>query len=182
GTIPAYSNYATTVAGYIVQRVSGENFDDYVDNHFFKPLGMKQATFRQPLPESLKPFMSTGYGRASEKPKGFEHVEVAPAGSLSASADAMAHWMIMHLQNGKYGDAQILKPETAIAMHSRQKGWPDAINAMCLGFYEQTANGHRAIGHGGDTEAFHSNMHLLLAEGVGLFVSYNSAGAPGKGD
>jgi CubicO group peptidase (beta-lactamase class C family) len=182
GTISAYSNYATTVAAYIVQRVSGENFDDYLDNHIFKPLAMKQATFRQPLPESLKPFMSTGYGRASEKPKGFEWVEVAPAGSASISADAMTHWMIAHLQNGKYGDAQILKPETAIAMHARQKGWPDGINAMCLGFYEQTANGHRTIGHGGDTEAFHSNMHLMLAENVGLFVSYNSAGAPGKGD
>lgn len=182
GTISAYSNYATTVAAYIVQRVSGENFDDYLDNHIFKPLGMKQATFRQPLPENLKPYMSTGYGRGSEKAKGFEWVEVAPAGSASISADAMAHWMIAHLQNGKYGDAQILKPETAIAMHSRQKGWPDGINAMCLGFYEQTANGRRAIGHGGDTVAFHSNMHLLLNEGVGLFVSYNSGGAPGKGD
>jgi len=182
GTISAYSNYATTVAAYIVQRVSGENFDDYLDNHIFKPLAMKQATFRQPLPENLKPYMSSGYGRGSEKAKGFEWVEVAPAGSASISADAMTHWMIAHLQNGKYGDTQILKPETTIAMHSRQKGWPDGINAMCLGFYEQTANGHRAIGHGGDTEAFHSNMHLLLSEGVGLFVSYNSAGAPGKGD
>jgi CubicO group peptidase (beta-lactamase class C family) len=182
GTIPAYSNYATTVAAYVVQRVSGENFDDYLDNHFFKPLGMTRATFRQPLPDSLKQYMSTGYGRASEKPKDFEWVEVAPAGSLSASAESMAHWMIMHLQNGRYGDVQILKPETAIAMHSRQKGWPDATNGMCLGFYEQTMNGHRVIAHGGDTVAFHSNMLLLLNDNVGLFVSYNSAGAPNHGD
>ena len=182
GTIPAYSNYATTVAAYIVQRVSGENFDDYLDNHFFKPLGMTRATFRQPLPESLKPFMSSGYARASDKAKDFEAVEVAPAGSLSASADAMAHWMIMHLQNGKYGDVQILKPETAVAMHTRQKGWPDAVNGMCLGFYEQTTNGHRVIAHGGDTQWFHSNMLLLVNDGVGIYVSYNSQGAPNHGD
>jgi len=182
GTIPAYSNYATTVAAYAVQRVSGENFDDYLDNHFFKPLGMTRATFRQPLPDSLKQYMSNGYARGSEKAKDFEPVEVAPAGSLSASADSMAHWMIMHLQNGKYGDVQILKPETAIAMHSRQKGWPDATNGMCLGFYEQTTNGHRVIAHGGDTQWFHSNMLLLVNDGVGLFVSYNSAGKPEHGD
>jgi len=182
GTIPAYSNYATTVAGYIVQRVSGENFDDYLDNHFFKPLGMTRASFRQPLPDGLKPYMSNGYARGSEKPKDFEYVEAAPAGSLSASAEAMTHWMIMHLQNGKYGDVQILKPETAIAMHSRQKGWPDAVNGMCLGFYEQTTNGHRVIAHGGDTQWFHSNMLLLVNDGVGLFVSYNSAGRPEHGD
>jgi CubicO group peptidase (beta-lactamase class C family) len=182
GTIPAYSNYATTLAAYIVQRVSGETFDDYVDNHFFKPLQMNRATFRQPLPDALKPFMSSGYGRGSDKPKPFEYVEVAPAGSLSASADSMTHFMIMHLQNGRYGDAQILKPETAIAMHTRQEGWPAATNGMCLGFYEQTTNGHRVIAHGGDTVAFHSNLLLLLNDNVGLFVSYNSAGGPDKGD
>jgi CubicO group peptidase (beta-lactamase class C family) len=182
GTIPAYSNYATTVAAYIVQRVSGQDFNDYVDDHFFKPLNMTRATFRQPLPESLKPLMSNGYDLGSGKPKHFEWVEVAPAGSLSASAESMAHWMIMHLQNGKYGDVQIFKPETAMQMHARQEGWPAAMNAMALGFYEQNMNGHRIIAHGGDTEAFHSNMLLLLDANVGLFVSYNSAGRPNHGD
>jgi len=182
GTIPAYSNYATTVAAYAVQRVSGQDFYDYVDERFFKPLNMTRATFRQPLPDSLKPFMSNGYDLGSGKPKHFEWVEVAPAGSLSASADSMAHWMIMHLQNGRYGDAQILKPETAIAMHARQEGWPAGMNAMCLGFYEQNLNGHRVISHGGDTEQFHSDLFLILDSNVGLFVSYNSAGRPEHGD
>lgn len=182
GTIPAYSNYATTVAAYAVQRVSGQDFYDYVDEHFFQPLNMTRATFRQPLPDSLKPFMSNGYDLGSGKPKHFEWVEVAPAGSLSASADSMAHWMIMHLQNGKYGDAQILKPETAIEMHARQEGWPASMNAMCLGFYEQNLNGHRVISHGGDTELFHSDLFLILDSNVGLFVSYNSAGRPEHGD
>ena len=182
GTIPAYSNYATTVAAYAVQRVSGQDFYDYVDEHFFKPLNMTRATFRQPLPESLKSFMSNGYDLGSGKPKHFEWVEVAPAGSLSASAESMAHWMIMHLQNGRYGDAQILKPETAIQMHARQEGWPAGMNAMCLGFYEQNLNGHRVISHGGDTELFHSDLFLILDSNVGLFVSYNSAGRPDHGD
>ena len=182
GTIPAYSNYATTVAAYAVQRVSGQDFNDYLDEHFFKPLNMTRATFRQPLPESLKPFMSNGYDLGSGKPQHFEWVEVAPAGSLSASAESMAHWMIMHLQNGRYGDAQILKPETAIQMHARQDGWPASMNAMCLGFYEQNLNGHRVISHGGDTELFHSDLFLILDSNVGLFVSYNSAGRPDHGD
>ena len=182
GAVPAYSNYATTVAAYVVQRVSGRPFDDYVDEHFFNPLNMTRATFRQPLPESLKPFMSNGYDLGSGKPKPFEYVEVAPAGSLSASAESMAHWMIMHLQNGHYGDVQILKPETAAQMHARQEGWPPGMNAMALGFYEQNRNGHRIIAHGGDTEFFHSNLLLILDANVGLFVSYNSAGRPDHGD
>src|SRR5215217_6189386 len=46
GTVPAYSNYATALAGYIVERISGERFDDYVERHIFTPLGMEHATFR----------------------------------------------------------------------------------------------------------------------------------------
>jgi CubicO group peptidase (beta-lactamase class C family) len=176
GTIPAYSNYATTVAAYIVQRASGEPFEDYVEHHIFQPLNMTRATFRQPLPDALKSLMSNGYDRASQGPKPFEYVEVAPAGSLSASAESMSHFMIAHLQNGRYGDVLILKPETAIQMHSRQDGWPATMNAQALGFYEESRNGHRIIGHAGDTEVFHSDLHLILDSNVGLFVSYNSAG------
>ncbi len=176
GMTPAYSNYATTMAAYIVERVSGQNFNDYVEEHEFKPLNMTHATFRQPLPEALKSSMSKGYILGSGEPKPFEFVQVAPAGSLSASAVDMTHFMIAHLQNGRYGDAQILKPETAVQMHARQEGWPPSMNAMCLGFYEQWRDGHRSIGHGGDTVSFHSNLHLILDANVGLFVSYNSPG------
>ena len=176
GTIPAYSNYATTLAAYVVQRVSGEPFEDYVETHVIKPLGMAHATFRQPLPDVLKPLMSNGYQLASGGAKTFEFVEVAPAGSLSASAESMTHFMLAHLQNGRYGGVQILKPETAVQMHQRQQGWPASMNAMALGFYEESRNGQRIIGHGGDTQWFHSDLHLLLDANVGFFVSYNSAG------
>ena len=176
GATPAYSNYATTMAAYIVERVSGQQFNDYVEEHILKPLNMPHATFRQPLPDALKSSMSNGYIVASQPAKPFEFVQVAPAGALSASAVDMTHFMIAHLQNGKYGDVQILKPETAIQMHARQSGWPDAVNAMALGFYEESQNGHRIIGHGGDTVCFHSDLHLILDANVGFFVSYNSPG------
>src|SRR5438552_7245293 len=58
--VPAYSNYATTVAGYIVQRVSGKPFDQYAQDNIFTPLDMQRTTFVQPLPENLKPLMSNG--------------------------------------------------------------------------------------------------------------------------
>ena len=176
GEVPAYSNYAADVAGYIVQRVSGQSYEDYIEEHIFKPLQMEYATFQQPLPPNLQPFMSSGYILASRGARPFEYVQVAPAGALSASAIAMSHFMIAHLQNGRYGDTQILRPETAKEMHARQSGWPASMNAMALGFYEESRNGHRIIGHGGDTECFHSDLHLILDANVGVFVSYNSLG------
>ena len=176
GTIPAYSNYGATLAGYIVQRVSGEAFEQYADEHIFKPLGMQHSTFRQPLPGSLLSLMSKGYNVASEPDKPFEYVEAAPAGSCSVSAMDMTRFMIAHLQNGRYEGTQILKPETAQLMHSRQYALRPDINGMALGFYEESRNGQRIIGHGGDTQYFHSDMHLMLDAGVGFFISYNSAG------
>lgn len=176
GTTPAYSNYATTMAGYILQRVSGESFADYIEGHVFKPLGMEHSTVRQPLPDNLKAMMSNGYQVASEPARPFEFVEAAPAGSSSVTAADMQHFMIAHLQDGQYESAQILRPETARMMHARQFSVLPDLNGMCLGFYEETRNGHRIIGHAGDTEYFHSDLHLILDSGIGFFISYNSAG------
>lgn len=176
GTTPAYSNYGAALAGYIVERISGKPFNQYIEENIFKPLQMDRSTFVQPLPPDLKPLMSNGYTEATGKAKPFEIVEEAPAGALSTTAADMAHFIIAQLQDGKYGDAQILRPDTAQMMHSRQFGLSPALNAMCLGFYEETRNGHRIIGHGGDTVYFHSDLHLVLDAGVGFFVSYNSLG------
>lgn len=174
GTTPAYSNYATALAGYIVERVSGKPFNDYCDENIFKPLGMNHSTFRQPLPENLAPNMSSGYRLASDEAKGFENINAFPAGSMSSTAIDMSKFMLAHLQGGKLGEAQILKPETVKLMHSRLYGMDDAMPAMAHGFYEEPQNGKRIIGHGGDTMWFHSDLHLVLDSGVGFFMSYNS--------
>jgi len=179
GTTPAYSNYGATLAGYIVQRVSGMPFDDYIEKNIFQPLGMTHSTFRQPLPDNLKPLMSQGYKLASEPPRDFEIVQAWPAGSLSTTAEDMSHFIVAHLQNGEYNGVRILKPETAELMHSSLFGLDPNLNAMAYGFYEESRNGQRIIGHGGDSQWFHSDMHLMLDAHVGFFISYNSLGKPG---
>ena len=178
GTIPAYSNYGAALAGYIVQRVSGMPYEQYIEQNIFAPLKMKTATFREPLPDAIKPFMSEGYSVASDDAHPFELIvpNPGPDGSLSASARDMVPFMIAHLQNGQYEGAQILRPETAQLMHARQFTMDPAVEGMCLGFYEETRNGHRIIGHGGDLSYFHSDLHLVLDAGLGFFVSYNSTG------
>jgi len=179
GTTPAYSNYGATLAAYVVQRVSGTPFNEYIRLNVFQPLGMTRATFDQPLPNDLKAMMSQGYGQASQPPKSFEVVQVWPAGSMSVTADAMSHFMIAHLEDGQYGGMRILKPETAHLMHSRQFGVSPALNAMAFGFYQEARNGHRIVGHAGDTQWFHSDLHLMLDEHIGFFISSNSAGKDG---
>jgi CubicO group peptidase (beta-lactamase class C family) len=181
GTTPDYSNWATALAGYIVSRVSGMSFDDYVEQRIFRPLDMQTATFRQPLPKNLQPLMSEGYTRASEAPKGYEFIGPAPAGSLSASGIDMAKFMIAHLENGR----GLFKPETAAMMHNspldkvNPKSLIPPLNRMELGFFETNINGREVIAHLGDTDAFHTSLHLFLKDNVGLYVSFNSAGRDG---
>ena len=176
GTVPAYSNYATAVAGYIVERVSGRPFEEYIAENIFKPLNMTHSTFTQPLPANLSSLMSNGYRLGSDPAEPFEMINPFPAGSLSSSATDMAEFMMAHLQDGQLGNARILKPDTARLMHSRLFALDDGANAMCHGFYEESRNGHRIIGHGGDTIYFHSDLHLVLDQNLGFFVSYNSGG------
>jgi CubicO group peptidase (beta-lactamase class C family) len=179
GTTPAYSNYGASLAGYIVQRVSGEAFDSYVEKHIFAPLDMQLSSFRQPLPANLAPLMSKGYAQASEPARPFEIVGPAPAGSLSSTADDMAHFMIAHLQDGEYHGARILRAETAEQMHNSPLTLLPPLNRMELGFFETNVNGREVIGHLGDTEWFHTSLHLFLKENVGFFVSFNSPGKEG---
>ncbi|QSX77270.1 serine hydrolase domain-containing protein [Agrilutibacter solisilvae] len=181
GSTPAYSNYATALAGYIVERTSGKSFDDYIEQNIFLPLGMQHSTFRQPIQPNLKAMTSKGYETASDgKEKPYEYINLAPAGSLASPGSEMGRFMIAHLNNGAFGDRRILRDETAREMHGTGQASVGPLNKMMLGFYETTANGHRAIAHGGDTQWFHSDLQLFLDDGIGIYVSTNSSGKEGS--
>jgi len=175
GTTPAYSNYATGLAGYVVARVSGQQFDDYLDAHIFGPLGMQHTTMRQPLPANLAPLMATGYDKASGKAKPYEIVTLPPAGSGAASAPDIGKFMIAHMNDGQ----GLLRPETARLMQNSPMHVFPGVPAMSLGWIEVLNHGPRIISHGGDTRWFHTGMWLIPEKKVGLYVSVNSAGASG---
>jgi CubicO group peptidase (beta-lactamase class C family) len=172
GTTPAYSNYGAGLASYIVQRISGVQFEEYVERNIFAPLNMTHASFRQPLPAQLAPFMAQGYPKASVEAKPYELISIPGAGSVAVSAADMAKFMIAHLNQG----AGLLKPETALLMHDPTHVTVPGTDRMALGFYELQVNGLSAIAHGGDLNFFHSDMWIFPTKNVGLFVSMNSAG------
>jgi CubicO group peptidase (beta-lactamase class C family) len=179
GTNASYSNWATALAGHIVEVVSGQPFDEYIEQHIFQPLGMQRSTFREPLPEAIAPRMSGGYTfeAGAFKSHGFEFIHAAgPAGSMTSTAADMARFMLAHLQGGAVGDARILEPETAQLMHTRVMSPDPALNGHALGFYETYINGRRIIGHGGDTQYFHSVLSLMPETGIGLFATVNTGG------
>ncbi|MDR7059363.1 MULTISPECIES: serine hydrolase domain-containing protein [unclassified Sphingopyxis] len=172
GTTPAYSNYGTSLAGYIVERVSGLPYDDYVERRIFAPAGMTRSTFRQPLPAALRPLMASGYMLGSGKPGRFELSSLTPSGAMTASGADMGRFMLAHLADG----GALMKPATAAQMQGTILRLIPPLNGMALGFYEQNINGRKALSHAGDSLNFHSQLWIFPEENVGIYMSMNAAG------
>ncbi len=176
GEIIAYSNYGASLAAYIVQRVTGAPFYEYVEQHIFQPLGMENSTFRQPVPSELASDLAGGYqyqqGRFEER--NFEVIQSYPAGSLSSTATDIARFMIAHLQDGRFGETHILQEETARQMKEIAFAHDPRLPGWGTGFSIAQRDELRLVGHGGDTTYFHSELAILPAEGVGIFVSTNT--------
>lgn len=175
GAYSAYSNYATALAGLIVQNVSGVPYNEYIQQNILDPLEMNHTTFVEPLPANLKDDYTIGYKRENGtlKPLQFELIgSFGPAGAASATAVDMGKFMLAYLGNGRLGDAQILAPKTVDLMLSPLYSGDDRLAKMTHGFYEEIMNGHRLVGHGGDSTQFHTDLMIDRDEGLGIFVSY----------
>jgi CubicO group peptidase (beta-lactamase class C family) len=181
GEVTAYSNYGMSLAGYIVQEGSGMPYEHYVEENILTPLGMESTTAAQPPAPKLRDRLATGYDVEGGEPvaRPLEYFDDAPAGTVSTTATDMARFMTAHLQNGRYGDARILRVATAKEMHERQFTNDPRLDGMAYGFYEQTINGERTIQHGGNLFQFHANLALVPEQDVGIFVAYNSYGDGG---
>jgi CubicO group peptidase (beta-lactamase class C family) len=179
GEIPAYSNYGVTLAGYMLERVSGERYDDYVERHVFAPLRMARSTTRQVLPARFEAAMSRGYGRGSGPAMPFERFGVGPAGGATTTAADMARFMCAWLQGGEFGGARLLRDDTVrLALGTKLRIVPP-LNGMLLGFFEQDVNGRRVVGHRGESQFFHSTLNLFADDGVGVYAVVNSSGRDG---
>jgi CubicO group peptidase (beta-lactamase class C family) len=171
GEVMAYSNYGTTLAGYIVECVTGMSFEDYVEEHIFAPAGMNNSTFRQPLPGHLKDQMVQAYRwREGEYHKGqFEHMP-APAGGVSTTAHDMALFMMAHLneENNSLLDSQTLKK-----MHASLFSYHPLTTGMAHGMMSYTINGQRIVEHSGSSTIFDAGFYLFPELEAGIFIAYS---------
>ncbi|MFQ5535713.1 MAG: serine hydrolase domain-containing protein [Sphingomonadales bacterium] len=191
GETTSYSNHGAALAGAIVATVSGQAFEDYVEQHILAPLGMSRTTFREPLSEAAadglpKPMpgdlasdVSDGFVWSQGKwvAREFEFIsQMGPAGAASATAVDMARFMLAHLQDGRLDEARILEALTARAMHKRLFSNADQVNGLAHGFIEDVLpGGFRSYGHGGATLYFMSSMVIIPELDLGIFISTNTA-------
>ena len=177
GTTPGYSNYGMALAGYIVQRVSGQPFETYVREHVLEPAGMTSSTYEQPLPKDMAGSLGPGYTSTGEEVP-FEVMGDFPAGSLTVSAPDFAAFMNAQLSRSP----KLLREETWEQMWSPGLGEERLGNRakageMGLGYFELTRHGRRIVEHSGDhTRGWHSKFELYPEEKTGIFISYNGDG------
>ena len=176
GTTPGYSNYGMALAGYIVQRVSGQPFETYVREHVLEPAGMTSSTYEQPLPKDMAGSLGPGYTSTGEEVP-FELMGDFPAGSLTVSAPDFAAFMNAQLSRSP----KLLREETWEQMWSPGLGEERLGNRakageMGLGYFDLSRHGRRVVGHGGDIVGWHSQFELYPEENTGIFISYNGDG------
>ena len=180
GTTPAYSNYGISLAGYIVEKISGEVFEDYVQAHVLEPAGMDSSTFEQPLPDRLSSRMANGYKTSAGQAQPFELIE-SPAGGMTTSGTDAGKFMLAML-NQSQGSA-LLKGETWQQMFSPGLG-ADQLKTLAegkqmgIGFFDESRNGHRILGHEGGT-VFQAELEIYPNDGSGVFVAVNGEGKDG---
>ena len=177
GTTPAYSNYGISLAGYIVERVSGEVFEDYVRKHVLEPAGMDSSTFDQPLPERLAGRMANGYKTRGGQAQPFELID-SPAGGMTTSGTDAGRFMLAMLNHSQGG--ALLKESTWQQMFSPGLG-ADQLGVLAegkqmgLGFFDESRNGHHIVGHEGGT-VFQAELEIYPNDGSGVFVAVNGKG------
>jgi CubicO group peptidase (beta-lactamase class C family) len=177
GRVVSYSNHGLALVGHLVERGSGETFEQYVQQHIFDPLGMENSRFFLEAP--VNPDVAVPYRAAEGRhlSLGYDHTLLGPAAELTTTAADMAKFALAHLQQGP---VRLLDPETERMMQARQFSVHPKVAGWAYGFDEAFHNGVRAVGHGGSWRGFQSLLLLFPAEGVGVFASVNSTfSAPG---
>ena len=177
GTRMAYCNTGPAVAAYIVEKITGERFEDYVKQNFFLPIGMKTATYFKPDGNDA----ATLYHNDGKTPYRYWNITYRPAGAINASAQDMAAYVQFYLNRGSVGGTQIVPASDIDRAESPSSTWA-AREGLKAGYglsnYWSFKNGFVYHGHNGGVEGGLTEMAYMPEYGVGYFYSINA----GNGD
>lgn len=177
GTRMAYCNSGPPMAAYIVEKITGQRFEDFVQQNLFAPIGMKTATYFEPPAGAA----TTLYHPDGKTPYSYWHILLRPAGAINASANDMAAYVQFYLNRGSVNGKQVVPSADIDRMESPTSTWT-AKDGMKPGYglsnYWSVEEGFVYHGHDGGVEGGLTDMSYMPEYGVGYFYSMNS----GSGD
>lgn len=173
GTRMSYCNSGPAVAAYIVEKISGKHFEEYVGQNFFKPIGMQTATYFQPDAQ-LTTNLYHQDGKTSHE---YWHLIYRPIGAINASAKDMANYVLFYLNRGKMHDIQVINSTALNRMELPTSTWA-AKEGLQVGYglsnYCAIHDGFVYQGHDGAVPGGLTVMAYMINEGVGYFYSINA--------
>lgn len=180
GKVVAYSNYSTALAGYIVERVTGQPFYAYVDEHIFKRVGMNST--------SIQPIYADNPALFSNKAKGYNlqgegafslsswsYMSLYPCGAANGTVEDLAAFAMALMPLPEEQTPLFQKRETLDKMLSQSYTPNENMLDIAHGFWEYPGE-KRGLTHGGNTIAFSSNFHLVPEERFAVIVLTNQGG------
>jgi CubicO group peptidase (beta-lactamase class C family) len=174
-----YNNFAYGMAGLLVEKISGMEYEKYMVEKVLKPLGVTTPHPVYPSPEMVElmalPY-NPGGANGQPQPVAQVHFDVYPAGDIYLTAEDMARFLGAHLNGGMFNGQRILSEAGIKKMHEPRFG---GTYAFGFGVSKDSATGHTIIAHSGGIPGQSSLMMGDLDAKVGVYFMSNS-GAPGE--
>ncbi|MBU3176851.1 serine hydrolase [Clostridium estertheticum] len=170
-TVSRYCNEGYNLLGYIVEKVSGITYEEYVKKNILETLKMDSSLTRLKNSNTAK-----GYefikGTYNEIPLAYQYT--SGSSGMNVTVKDMENFMIAHLNNGQFKENRILKEETSIKMKGKQFSNSDFLPGMGYGFIKNNRNGQEIIKHEGALPGYTSTLFLIPKEKFGIYVATNS--------
>ncbi len=183
-----YNNLTFGLAGYLIEQVTGQTWEEFVATRIFKPLGMSSSNTAvedsQNTDDYALPYEERK-GKIVEVPFYSKFQAMGPAGSISTNLEDIEHWLRFQLNEGKHGETQLLAAEHLTQNHTPHTVVPTG-DEVPMGKYPEVANwcygqgwfvgsyrGHRMVQHGGSIDGFMAEVVLLPDENAAVAVFTN---------
>src|SRR3989449_4534519 len=171
----SYSNPGNAVAGYLIEKVTGEPFDKFLRETILQPMGMEATDFR--FTDANKQLLATAYDGNPPKAVGYPFIYLRPAGDLKASPGELAKLVQFFLRRGKAGDAQLVNSESILRIEAPETTLA-AKNGLRLGYglcnYTSVEGGVVTHGHDGGIDGFISSYRYMPGQNWGYVILLNS--------
>ncbi len=181
-----YNNLMYLTAGYLVEYLTGKTWEETVGQRIFEPLEMTSSNCSVRQSQQSGDF-ALPYTEEEEQIKQipFRQIElIGPAGSINSNVEDMSHWLMVHLNNGRFKDKTVINRATLTDIHTpymttgATARHPEISQAdYALGWFSDTYRGHKRLHHGGNIDGFTALVTLFPNDGIGLVILANKSGA-----
>ncbi|OQR56152.1 serine hydrolase [Bacillus sp. CDB3] len=182
-----YNNLMYATISYIVENITNQTWEQYVTEHILEPLNMDQTNFSvtdsQNTDNHALPYVGND-GEIKEVP--FRNIDtVGAAGCINSTIEDMTNWVLLHLNEGKFGDHELISSELLQQMYTPHNSIPDQpilslpespLNSYGLGWFISAYRGNKVIHHGGNIDGFSALVSFMPKENVGLVILTNAGG------